>query len=123
MNNTITCHDTIDNMNHAITCHDISSDNILSISIIINLDTSFSSFYETNFFSTDGSYWTSGDSSSSDFGSDNMSHDNSFGLIWSQALQGTSGQFGKSVIRRSKNSQGFSTFESVYQSKVGDNLD
>ena len=109
----------INDMNDSITGFDISSDNIDSISIVRNLDSAIFTFNEINIFTAEGSYGTSGNISGVNCGSsDNMSGNNSCGLFCGQALEGTCGELGECLIRRSKNGGSFNSFQSLDKAKI-----
>merc|ERR1712045_784180 len=107
-------------MNDSIAGHNISSHNIGSSSIEVDLNATFSSFNEINRFTTDSLNGTSSDSSSRYFSSDNMSQDNSLLLFSSQGVQDCRVDFGKSFIGRSENSQSFGALQSIDQSQIAD---
>ena len=78
-------------MNDTITGFDISSDNINSVPIVGYLDTAILILYEINVFTVKGTHCSSCNISSYNCSAcDDMSGNDSFGLIQSQALQGSS---------------------------------
>merc|ERR1719373_778263 len=107
-------------MNDSITGHNISSHNIGSSSIEVDLNATFSSFNEINRFTTNSLNGTSSDSSSRYFSSADMSQDNSLLLFSGQGVQDLRINFGKSFIGRGENSQSFSAFQSFDQSQIAD---
>merc|ERR1711913_205237 len=104
-------------MNDSIAGHNISSHNIRSTSIEIDLNATFGSFDEIDRLTTNGLNGTSS-GSSSNFSSDNMSQDNGLLLFIGQRSQDFRINFGESFIGRSENSQSFSTLQSFNQTQV-----
>merc|ERR1711992_506292 len=114
----------INNMNDTIASSNISSYNIDSLTIVYNLDSSFFSFDKAYSFSSKGLNISSGNISSHDSGSsNNMSCNNGFGLFRGQAFKGAFWKFGKSIIRGSKNGNGFNSLQGFNKTKIANNFD
>merc|ERR1711992_350836 len=111
-------------MDDTIAGLNISSDNIDSLAIVDNLNSSLFSFDKTYSFSSKSLNISSGNISSHDSGSsNNMSGNNSFGLFWGKAFKSTFWKFGKSFIRRSKNGDCFNSLQGFNKSEITDNFD
>merc|ERR1711992_225574 len=111
-------------MDDTIAGLNISSDNIDSLAIVDNLNSSLFSFDKTYSFSSKSLNISSGNISSHDSGSsNNMSGNNSFCLFWGKAFKSTFWKFGKSFIRRSKNGYCFNSLQRFNKSEITDNFD
>merc|ERR1712050_498379 len=114
----------INNMNDTITGSDISADNIDSLTIVNNLNSTFFSFDKAYSFSSKSLNISSGNISSHNCGSSNyMSGNNGFCLFRGEAFKSTFWKFGKSFIRRSKNGDGFNSLQGLNKSKIANNFD
>merc|ERR1711988_1077695 len=114
----------VNDMDNTITGSNISSYNIDSLTIVDNLDSSFFSFDKAYSFSSKGLNISSGNISSHDSGSsNNMSCNNGFGLFRGQAFKGAFWKFGKSIIRGSKNGNGFNSLQGFNKTKIANNFD
>jgi len=105
-------------MDDTVTGLDVSSNNIGDTSLVVDLNTALGSLDQTNQLTPNGGNITSGNSSSRHFGSNNMPQNNFFGLVSSEALQGTSWKLSEGIIRWGKDSEGFRILEGVNQAKV-----
>jgi len=110
-------------MNDTIAGFNIGSDNVDSLTIVCNLNSTFSSFDKANSLTSKGLNISSGNISSIDWGtSDNMSGNNGFGLFRGQALKGTFWKLSKSIIRWSKNGDSLNSLQSFNKTKITDNF-
>merc|ERR550534_2970730 len=111
-------------MNDTIASTNISADNIDSLTIVHNLNSTFFSFDKAYSFSSKGLNISSGNISSHDSGSsNNMSGNNGFGLFRGEAFKSTFWKFGKSFIGRSKNGDSFNSLQGFNKSEIADNFD
>merc|ERR1719334_2016925 len=111
-------------MNDTITGSNISSDNIDSLTAIDNLNSTFFSFDKAYSFSSKSLNISSGNISSHNSGSsNNMSSNNGFGLFRGKAFKSTFWKFGKSIIRRSKDSDSFNSLQGFNKTKIANNFD
>merc|ERR1719210_3223791 len=110
-------------MNDTITGHNIGGHYIRSTAIEVDLNATFFSFYEINRFATNGFHRASSNGGGRYFSSNNMPQDNGLLLLIGQRGQNLRVNFGKSIIRRSKNSQSFSSLQGVNQAQIADNRD
>merc|ERR1711973_68632 len=111
-------------MNDTIASSDISSDNIDSLTVIDDLNSTFFSFDKAYSFSSKGLNISSGNISSHNSGSsNNMSSNNCFGLFWGKAFKSTFWKFGKSFIGWSKNGDSFNSLQGFNKSEITDNFD
>jgi len=111
-------------MNDTIAGFNIGSDNVDSLTIICNLNSTFSSFDKANSLPSKGLNISSGNISSVDWGSsNNMSGNDGFGLFRGQALKGTFWKLGKGIIGWSKNGYSFNSLQGFNETKIADNFD
>merc|ERR1711997_1278138 len=110
--------DVINDMDDSIAGHDISSDNINSVTAIHDLDSSILGLDQIDDFTANGLNRSSSDSSSGYLGSDDMPEYNFFSGLGGQTFQCSFWQFGKGLIRWSKDRQSFRAFQCIDQSKI-----
>jgi len=96
----------------------VSSNNIGDTSLVVDLNTALGSLDQTNQLTADGGNITSGNCSSRHLGSNNMPQNNFFGLVSSEALQGTSWKLSEGIVRWGKDCEGFGILQGVNQAEV-----